>query len=38
MGYEFDFGLSLDIGWKIANEANIETRTLGALAAYTFKF
>lgn len=37
-GYSFDFGLSIDVGWKIAEEANIETRTLGILAAYTLTF
>lgn len=37
-GYAFDFGLTLDIGWKIAEEANSETRTLGILAAYTLEF
>ena len=37
-GYLFDFGLLVDIGWKIAEEAGINTETLGALAAYTIEF
>lgn len=37
-GYAFDFGLSIDIGWKIVEEANAETRTVGVKAAYTIPF
>lgn len=37
-GYGFDFGLSIDIGWKISEDAGVETRTLGALATYTIEF
>jgi len=37
-GYSFDFGLSVDLGWKIADEGNVETQTFGILAAYLFKF
>jgi hypothetical protein len=37
-GYRFDFGLSVDVGWKIADEANVETQTVGMLASYLFKF
>lgn len=37
-GYSFDFGLSIEIGWKVSEDAGAETRTLGALAAYTIKF
>lgn len=37
-GYAFDFGLSVDVGWKIAEEAGIETETVGALATYTIEF
>ena len=37
-GYRFDFGLSIDIGWKVSEDAGSETRTLGALAAYTIEF
>jgi hypothetical protein len=38
VGYAFKMGLSLDIGWKIAEEAGINTETVGALAAYTIEF
>ena len=37
-GYSFNFGLSVDIGWKIAEEAGINTETLGVIAAYTIEF
>jgi hypothetical protein len=37
-GYSFDFGLSVDLGWKIAEEGNVETQTVGMLASYLFKF
>ena len=37
-GYAFDFGFSVDIGWKIAEEAGINTETVGAIAAYTIEF
>ena len=37
-GYSFDSGLSVDLGWKIADEGNVETQTIGILAAYLFKF
>lgn len=37
-GYAFDSGISVDIGWKIAEEAGIKTETVGALAAYTVEF
>ena len=37
-GYRFDFGLSIDVGWKASEDAGTETRTLGALAAYTIEF
>ena len=37
-GYTFDFGLEANIGWKIRDEANIETETFGALLAYSFSF
>ena len=36
--YVFDFGISVDIGWKTAEEAGINTETLGAIAAYTIEF
>ena len=37
-GYSFAFGLAVDIGWKLAEEADVETRTLGALATYRLEF
>lgn len=37
-GYAFDFGLSIDVGWKVSEDGGTETRTLGALAAYTIEF
>ena len=37
-GYLFDFGLSLDVGWKYATEEGVETYTVGALATYAFEF
>ena len=37
-GYAFGFGLAVNIGWKISQEADIENKTLGALAAYTIEF
>jgi hypothetical protein len=38
IGYAFAFGLEVNAGWKIANESNIETRTLGIKAAYGISF
>lgn len=37
-GYAFDFGLSVDVGWKVSEDGGNETRTLGILAAYTIEF
>ena len=37
-GYAFGFGVSVDVGWKIANEGGIETRTIGILVAYGLEF
>ena len=37
-GYAFDFGLTIDIGWKVAEEETVETRTVGARATYTITF
>ncbi len=37
-GYAFDFGLSIDVGWKTSEDGGIETRTLGAVAAYAIEF
>lgn len=38
MGYDFDFGLTIDFGWHIANASGIETRRLGVLATYGVDF
>ena len=38
VGYAFDYGLSVDIGWKIAEGAGIDTQALGVLAAYKIEF
>ncbi|MBT5458532.1 MAG: hypothetical protein HOK82_18160 [Rhodospirillaceae bacterium] len=37
-GYAFKSGISIDIGWKTAQEAGIDTETVGALATYTIEF
>lgn len=37
-GYAFDFGLSIDVGWKVVNEAASELRAVGVKAAYTIPF
>lgn len=37
-GYAFEFGLSIDVGWKVSEDGGTETRTLGVLAAYTIEF
>lgn len=37
-GYAFGFGLTLDIGWKLAEEEGAETKTLGILTAYSIEF
>lgn len=37
-GYAFDSGIGIDIGWKIAQEAGIDTETVGALATYIVEF
>jgi hypothetical protein len=37
-GYAFDFGLSIDIGWKVVEEAKQETQTVGIKAGYTIPF
>lgn len=38
LGYAFDWGFGIDIGWKVAQEAGIDTETVGALASYTIEF
>ena len=37
-GYSFDFGLSVDLGWKIAEEGNVETQTVVCLRAISLNF
>ena len=37
-GEKVEIGFSADIGWKIAEEAGINTETLGAIAAYSIEF
>lgn len=37
-GYLFDFGLELDIGWKVLSDDGGSYRTLGALASYVYEF
>ncbi|MEK9645065.1 MAG: hypothetical protein VW547_05925 [Alphaproteobacteria bacterium] len=37
-GYAFDFGLSIDVGWKVVEEAKQETQTVGIKAGYTIPF
>ena len=37
-GYEFDFGLAVDVGWKVSEDSGTETRTLGILAVYAIEF
>lgn len=38
VGYQFAFGLEVNVGWYIANENDIETSRIGALLAYTVSF
>ncbi len=37
-GYAFEIGLSLDVGYKINESANVDTSTVGALLAYSYEF
>lgn len=37
-GYEFDFGLTVDVGWKVSEDDATESRTLGILAGYAIEF
>ena len=37
-GYTFENGLQTDVGWKIRDEANIESQTFGAFLTYVFEF
>ena len=38
LGYEFDSGLAVELGWKRAREARVDTDTLGLLLSYEFAF
>lgn len=33
-GYAFDFGLGVDVGWRYAEESDVESQTLGLLLTY----
>lgn len=37
-GYEFEFGLGINLGWKTTEEANIDSETFGVLLNYGFEF
>ena len=37
-GYAFDFGLSVDLGYKVNQSADIDTSTVGLLFAYGYEF
>jgi hypothetical protein len=37
-GYSFDFGLTADVGWKIADEEGVESQTIGFLLTYARDF
>jgi hypothetical protein len=37
-GYAFDFGLGIDLGWKTARNAGIDTDTFGTLLTYTIEY
>ncbi|MDA0240385.1 MAG: hypothetical protein O3A84_10215 [Proteobacteria bacterium] len=38
VGYFFDFGLSVDVGWLVNETDESQTHTAGVLLAYEFKF
>lgn len=38
LGYAFDCGLDASLGWKISDDAGIQSRVVGALLAYTLVF
>ena len=38
VGYQFAFGLEVNVGWYIANENHIETNRIGALLTYAVSF
>jgi len=37
-GYEFGFGLGIDLGWHFAREAGGESRGVGAMLTYQVEF
>lgn len=37
-GYSFDVGLTADVGWKIAEEEDVESQTIGFLLTYEADF
>jgi hypothetical protein len=38
VGYAFEFGLAVDLGYKIAEEADVTSHTLGGVAGYVLEF
>lgn len=38
IGYAFDFGLSIDVGYVFTEEEDVDSNTVGALLAYGFEF
>lgn len=37
-GYEFGFGLAVDLGWSVIENSNIETQSIGLLFKYKVEF
>ena len=38
LGYEFESGLAVELGWKRAREGGVDTDTFGLLLSYAFSF
>lgn len=38
LAYEFDFGLGVEVGYKFAEEGEVDSHTVGALVGYTVEF
>ncbi len=38
VGYSFELGIDVDVGWQIVEESDVETQRLGVLVAYTASF
>lgn len=38
LGYEFDFGLGVELGYRYGEEAKVDSHTLGALLSYSIIF